>query len=170
MNEKAAELGLESTNYADPSGLLSDNVSSAYDMARLITLASNDERIASVMRTPEYTVYTAKHRGDHVPLHEPPARSAGRRRARGEDRLHLEVRLLPGDAAASAAERAAGRGRRASARGRTPDASSRRATCFNWLSSKASTVFAASPRPVRVRPSRRSRSASFRLPDSQLSA
>ena len=38
MNEKAAELGLESTHYADPSGLLSDNVSSAYDMARLITL------------------------------------------------------------------------------------------------------------------------------------
>ena len=38
MNEKAAELGLESTHYADPSGLLSENVSSAYDMARLITL------------------------------------------------------------------------------------------------------------------------------------
>jgi D-alanyl-D-alanine endopeptidase (penicillin-binding protein 7) len=60
MNEKAAELGLESTSYADPSGLLSDNVSSAYDMARLITLASGDERIASVMRTSEYTVYTPK--------------------------------------------------------------------------------------------------------------
>jgi D-alanyl-D-alanine endopeptidase (penicillin-binding protein 7) len=60
MNEKANELGLESTSYADPSGLLSDNVSSAYDMARLITLASGDERIASVMRTSEYTVYTPK--------------------------------------------------------------------------------------------------------------
>ena len=62
MNEKAAELGLESTIYADPSGLLSENVSSAYDMARLITHASGDERIASVMRTPEYTVRTAKNR------------------------------------------------------------------------------------------------------------
>jgi D-alanyl-D-alanine endopeptidase (penicillin-binding protein 7) len=62
MNEKAAELGLQSTHYADPSGLLSDNVSSAYDMARLITNASADERIASVMRTYEYTVYT-KNRG-----------------------------------------------------------------------------------------------------------
>jgi serine-type D-Ala-D-Ala endopeptidase (penicillin-binding protein 7) len=60
MNEKAAELGLESTRYADPSGLLSDNVSSAYDMARLITYASNDERIGSIMRTPEYTVHTAR--------------------------------------------------------------------------------------------------------------
>jgi D-alanyl-D-alanine endopeptidase (penicillin-binding protein 7) len=60
MNEKAAELGLESTHYADPSGLLSDNVSSAYDMARLIVHASDDERIASIMRTPEYSVRTAK--------------------------------------------------------------------------------------------------------------
>ena len=51
MNEKAAELGLETTHYADPSGLLSDNVSSAYDMARLITHASQDERISSIMRT-----------------------------------------------------------------------------------------------------------------------
>lgn len=62
MNAKATELGLESTHYADPSGLLSDNVSSAYDMARLITHASSDERIASVMRTSEYTVSTAKGR------------------------------------------------------------------------------------------------------------
>lgn len=62
MNEKAVELGLESTHYADPSGLLSENVSSAFDMARLITNASNDERIASVMRTPQYTVYTANRR------------------------------------------------------------------------------------------------------------
>ena len=62
MNEKAAELGLDSTSYADPSGLLSDNVSSAYDMARLITNASADERISSVMRTSEYTVRTANRR------------------------------------------------------------------------------------------------------------
>ena len=58
MNEKSAELGLQSTHYADPSGLLSENVSSAYDMARLITHASQDERISSIMRTNEYTVYS----------------------------------------------------------------------------------------------------------------
>jgi D-alanyl-D-alanine endopeptidase (penicillin-binding protein 7) len=62
MNEKARELGLQSTAYADPSGLLNENVSSAYDMARLITHASNDERIASIMRTSAYTVSTANHR------------------------------------------------------------------------------------------------------------
>lgn len=62
MNEKAEELGLQNTHYADPSGLLSENMSSAYDMARLITLASQDERMSSVMRLSEYTVSTASHR------------------------------------------------------------------------------------------------------------
>jgi D-alanyl-D-alanine endopeptidase (penicillin-binding protein 7) len=56
MNSKAAELGLKSTSYADPSGLLSANVSSAYDMAKLITYVSGDERISSIMRMPTYTV------------------------------------------------------------------------------------------------------------------
>ena len=56
MNAKAQELGLESTSYADPSGLLADNESSAYDLARLITYVSGDDRIASIMRTPYYTV------------------------------------------------------------------------------------------------------------------
>jgi serine-type D-Ala-D-Ala endopeptidase (penicillin-binding protein 7) len=67
MNEKADELGLQSTHYADPSGLLSENVSSAYDMARLITHVSSDDRIASVMRTSEFTVVTARHRV--IPFH-----------------------------------------------------------------------------------------------------
>lgn len=56
MNEKAAELGLESTHYVDTSGLLNENLSSAIDMARLITLASQNEQISSIMRLPEYTV------------------------------------------------------------------------------------------------------------------
>ena len=60
MNEKAEELGLQTTHYADPSGLLSENVSSAYDMARLITHASQDERISAIMRTYEYTVNSGK--------------------------------------------------------------------------------------------------------------
>ena len=56
MTEKARELGLTNTSYADPSGLLSDNVSSAYDLAKLITYVSGDERISSIMRKPYYTV------------------------------------------------------------------------------------------------------------------
>jgi D-alanyl-D-alanine endopeptidase (penicillin-binding protein 7) len=54
MNEKAQELGLTATHYADPSGLLADNVSSAYDMAKLITFASKDPRISSVMQKQQY--------------------------------------------------------------------------------------------------------------------
>ena len=56
MNTKAAELGLQSTSYSDPSGLLAANVSSAFDMAKLISYVSGDERISSVMRKQTYTV------------------------------------------------------------------------------------------------------------------
>jgi D-alanyl-D-alanine endopeptidase (penicillin-binding protein 7) len=58
MNQKAKDLGLDHTSYADPSGLSSDNVSSAYDMARLISYAAEDDRIGPIMRTPEYTFRT----------------------------------------------------------------------------------------------------------------
>ncbi|MEZ5285296.1 MAG: serine hydrolase [Vicinamibacterales bacterium] len=60
MNEKARELGLASTHYADPSGLLADNVSSAYDMAQLIAYAAADERIGGVMRKTSYTTTSGK--------------------------------------------------------------------------------------------------------------
>ena len=60
MNEKAAELGLERTRYADPSGLLASNVSSAYDMARLIAFASADDRLGAIMRRATHTVYAGK--------------------------------------------------------------------------------------------------------------
>lgn len=60
MNQKAAELGLTSTSYADPSGLHNDNVSSAYDMARLITIASTDERIGSVMQKATYSTLVGR--------------------------------------------------------------------------------------------------------------
>lgn len=58
MNEKAIELGLESTTFADPSGLNPNNISSAYDLSRLISYASADERIASIMRMQSHTVTT----------------------------------------------------------------------------------------------------------------
>ena len=60
MNEKAAELGLEDTHYVDPSGLLSENVSSAYDMARLIAYATDDDLLSTIMRTPEYSFRTSR--------------------------------------------------------------------------------------------------------------
>jgi serine-type D-Ala-D-Ala endopeptidase (penicillin-binding protein 7) len=58
MNEKAIELGLQNTSFADPSGLNPDNVSSAFDLSHLITFAASDDRISSIMRTPTYSVLT----------------------------------------------------------------------------------------------------------------
>src|SRR4029079_14023502 len=55
MNEKAVELGLENTSFADPSGLNPANISSAYDLSRLISFAASDERIAPIMQTATYT-------------------------------------------------------------------------------------------------------------------
>jgi len=60
MNSKAQDLGLNSTKYVDPSGLYAANVSSAYDMARLIAFVSADERISSVMRKQYYSLPVGK--------------------------------------------------------------------------------------------------------------
>ena len=60
MNAKARELGLENTHYEDTSGLLSANVSSAYDMARLIAYAAADERIGAIMRKSGYSVMAGR--------------------------------------------------------------------------------------------------------------
>lgn len=66
MNEKAIELGLQNTSFADPSGLNANNVSSAFDLSHLITFAASDERLASIMRTPTYTVATTRRM---IPIH-----------------------------------------------------------------------------------------------------
>ena len=60
MNEKAAELDLRDTRYVDSSGLLADNVSSAYDMARLIAYAADDPLISGIMRTETYSFRTSR--------------------------------------------------------------------------------------------------------------
>lgn len=64
MNAKARELGLTSTTYADPSGLRSRNMSSAYDMARLLSHVSANETIAGIMQMAEYTA-----RADNTSIH-----------------------------------------------------------------------------------------------------
>lgn len=60
MNEKAVSLGLNATRYADPSGLLAENVSSAFDLARLIAYAAADERIGGIMRKTSYSTHSGK--------------------------------------------------------------------------------------------------------------
>jgi D-alanyl-D-alanine endopeptidase (penicillin-binding protein 7) len=60
MNIRAKSLGLENTTYADPSGLMAENVSSAYDQARLIAYAAADERVGAIMRKTSYTTHVGK--------------------------------------------------------------------------------------------------------------
>ncbi|HJU44300.1 MAG TPA: serine hydrolase [Vicinamibacterales bacterium] len=60
MNIRAKSLGLESTTYADPSGLMAENTSSAYDQARLIAYAAANERIGEIMRKTSYTTHVGK--------------------------------------------------------------------------------------------------------------
>lgn len=60
MNEKAIELGLERTSFADPAGLDVRNVSSAYDLSRLIVYAAGDERVSSIMQKADYQFRTSR--------------------------------------------------------------------------------------------------------------
>lgn len=56
MNRKAIELGLEQTRFADVTGLDSDNISTAYEVARMAAVAfSQYPEIAELTSRPEYT-------------------------------------------------------------------------------------------------------------------
>jgi D-alanyl-D-alanine endopeptidase (penicillin-binding protein 7) len=58
MNAKARLLGLSESHFADPTGLNPDNVSTAMDCARLVSIAARDDRISQIMRTEEYIFRT----------------------------------------------------------------------------------------------------------------
>ena len=62
MNAKAAGLGLRATVFTDPSGLDAGNVSSAYDLSRLIVYAAGNEQIAQIMRMREHRIATNRRR------------------------------------------------------------------------------------------------------------
>ena len=62
MNHKAEELGLRSTNFADPSGLNKNNLSTPYDLARLISHAIEQPPIATIMRKESYRLSTSRRR------------------------------------------------------------------------------------------------------------
>ena len=62
MNKKATELGLDETRFVDPSGLDEGNVSSPFDVARLVVRAASDLRISKIMRKPDYEFRTSRRR------------------------------------------------------------------------------------------------------------
>jgi D-alanyl-D-alanine endopeptidase (penicillin-binding protein 7) len=56
MNAKARSLGMKDTHFVDPTGLSSQNVSSAQDLARLVTAAHGYQRIRQHSTTESATV------------------------------------------------------------------------------------------------------------------
>lgn len=66
MNEMAQQLSLTDTHYEDPTGLDANNVSTAYDISHLISFASSDDRIGSIMRLETYDAHTETR---EIPIH-----------------------------------------------------------------------------------------------------
>lgn len=58
MNRKAEDLGLHATGFVDPTGLHEDNVSTPYDVARLISHAVSQPKLAGIMRVRSYRMRT----------------------------------------------------------------------------------------------------------------
>ena len=56
MNTRAAELGMRDTHYVEPTGLSSDNRSSANDLAKLVAAAARDPLLRQLTTSPGYEV------------------------------------------------------------------------------------------------------------------
>jgi D-alanyl-D-alanine endopeptidase (penicillin-binding protein 7) len=56
MNERAKALGMRDTRYVEPTGLSSQNQSSARDLATLVVAASHDARLRELSTSPGYEV------------------------------------------------------------------------------------------------------------------
>lgn len=56
MNSKAAELGMTNTHFSDPTGLNSENVSTAEDLVKMVKAAYQYPDIRAITTTPEYDV------------------------------------------------------------------------------------------------------------------
>lgn len=60
MNERAAELGMSDTRFVDPTGLSSDNRSSARDLAALATVAYERPMLRDLSTSPSYQVASGR--------------------------------------------------------------------------------------------------------------
>lgn len=62
MNDKAIEIGMKETTFNNPSGLDEEkgNISSAYDMGKLMSYAMKNKEFRKIVSTKEYTVKTNK--------------------------------------------------------------------------------------------------------------
>ncbi|MDX1692474.1 MAG: D-alanyl-D-alanine endopeptidase [Ketobacteraceae bacterium] len=62
MNEKAASLGMDSTTFADSSGLSTKNTSTAADLVKMVLAAAQYEKIREYSTTPRFTARFRKPR------------------------------------------------------------------------------------------------------------
>ena len=60
MNRKAKELGMEHSHFADPTGLLSENVATAEDLTRMLSAAYQYKMIREFSTWPDLTMVIAK--------------------------------------------------------------------------------------------------------------
>ena len=58
MNEKASQLGLQSTRFAEPSGLDANNISSAYDVSHMSSFAATDPTLGAILKKETHKFYT----------------------------------------------------------------------------------------------------------------
>ena len=140
-------------DYADPSGLLNANVSSAYDMARLIAMrgqtnGSADDHAEGAVQRRRRPPDASRVISTNQLVKE------GGVDVGGQDRIHPQVGLLPGRAAALAAGRRSGggRARRQVERGTLLG----NATLFNWLAGQGPRLSSRGPRSKPPPPSDRS--------------
>ena len=56
MNSRARAMGLKVTTFLDPTGIAHENVSTAWEVARILKATSENKTIADVMQTVSYTV------------------------------------------------------------------------------------------------------------------
>jgi D-alanyl-D-alanine endopeptidase (penicillin-binding protein 7) len=61
MNARAAMLGMKDTHYVEPTGLSSDNRSSASDLAKLVAVASQDPLLRELTTSPGYEIASGRH-------------------------------------------------------------------------------------------------------------
>jgi len=60
MNARAAMLGMKDTHYVEPTGLSSDNRSSASDLAKLVAVASQDPLLRELTTSPGYEIASGR--------------------------------------------------------------------------------------------------------------
>jgi D-alanyl-D-alanine endopeptidase (penicillin-binding protein 7) len=96
MNAKARSLGMTDTRYVDSTGLSSQNVASARDLAKLVVAAYNYPIIRQYSTDPKHG--RAQRPRHAVPQLQPPDLQQGVGYRSAEDRLHQRGRPLPGDA------------------------------------------------------------------------